>query len=229
MKRAHFLIPRFVFLSVLLLAACQPKIEEVYQKSFSLRAARALDSLGDTHSALYYIEQAKKESAAAQEADHFVKSIALRKEQAQTCIDDEKARLEVNRYPRMRHRHLFQIGVCSEGLGDTKNALRFYTLSANAGSKQPQLFIRRALLLEQTGDLRSAAADYQRAVEVNPNYPPALLERGLFAVRKNDAGKVQEIRERLKTVKPEYIPILDDAMKHRQEFSAWWEVKHASK
>lgn len=229
MKRAHLLFPRLAIVSVLLLVACQPKIEEVYQKSFALRAARALDSLGDTHSALYYIERAKKESAAAQEADHFVKSIALRKEQAQSCIDDEKARLEVNRYPRMRHRHLFQIGVCSEGLEDTKNALRFYTLSANAGSKQPQLFIRRALLLEQTGDLISAAADYQRAVEVNPSYPPAILERGLFAVRQNDSTKLKEIRERLKTTKEEYIPILDDASKHRQEFSAWWGRKHANK
>ncbi len=203
-------------------SACKPAVEKVYESSFNLRAARELDSMGDVNGARYYLGRAQAEINARTEADDFLRRIAARKTKAGVCIDDKKTDLEINQYPRIRHKHYFQLGVCLESAGETDKALKSYKLSESAGSRQPQLYIRRGLLLEKTGDVAAAATDFARAVDLNPEYPPAQLSQALFFVRNGrgvDAGKIAAA---IQTKKPAYAAIILDLSHDSETFAKVW-------
>lgn len=209
-----------------LYVTCAPPSEKAYEKSFALRAARELDSIGDDETALYYLLRAKGEAAAKVEAENFLRLLAERKTRASGCIEDKKADLAINQYPRIRHKHLFQMGLCLEALGDTKRALNFYNLSETASSKQPQLFIRRALLEERLGDNTAAARDFARALALNPQYPPALLSQILFHLRRGNSADAEALLKPLAETKATYAEIANDVRVHRAEVVAIWGKTH---
>lgn len=205
---------------------CAPPSEKAYEKSFALRAARELDSIGDDETALYYLARAKGEAVAKDEAENFLRLLAERKTRASGCIEDKKADLAINQYPRIRHKHLFQMGLCLEALDDTKRALNFYNLSEAASSKQPQLFIRRALLEERLGDITAAARDFARALSLNPQYPPALLSQILFHIRRGNMADAEALLKSLAATKTAYAEIANDVRAHRAEVVAVWGKAH---
>lgn len=206
---------RNLFLSYLigLVAACNPPVEKIYEKSFPLRAARELDAIGDTGSARYYLDRALEEQQSRAEALNFLSKIVERKTHSADCIESKKTDLTINQYPRIRHKHLFQLAVCLEAAGETAKALNSYNLSENAGSKQPQLYIRRALLEERVGDKTAARRDFMRATELNAGYMPGQLAYALFLIRGGEgAGKIKDL---LRKGKPAYADIVEDAEKDR--------------
>lgn len=211
----------FPFL-LLMPTACKPAVEKVYESSFNLRAARELDSTGDTTGARYYLNRAQAETNAQSEADNFLRRIGERKTKAGGCIDDKKTDLEINQYPRIRHKHFFQLAVCLESAGESDKALKAYKLSENAGSKQPQLYIRRALLQEKLGDRTAAAQDFTRAVELNAEYPPAQLSQALFFARTARGDQAEKIAAGLQEKKPFYAEIIRDALKDQTNFAKAW-------
>ncbi|MBV6493396.1 MAG: hypothetical protein LDLANPLL_01412 [Turneriella sp.] len=204
-----------------LLVACQPKSERAYQKSFELRAAREVYTAGDAASARYYLSRVSEDRIVKEEATAFLHRVNERKERAEECVGDKKADLEINRYPKMRYRHLFQLGVCYEAEGDTKRAMGFYNLAENAGGKQPQLYIRRGLLRERLGDTKGASEDFVRADKLNHEYPPALLTLALFQVRSGDVSSAAKTLEAIKNIKPTYAAVIADALKHQKEYAAF--------
>lgn len=202
--------------------ACTPPGEQAYKDSFALRAAREIDSTGDTQTALFYVERALHENVQTQqEAKKFQERVAQRKVRVDDCILDKKVDLAMNRYPRIRHKHLFQTGICYEAAGEPVRALKFYDLSESLGSNQPQLYIRRGLLHEKLNDMQKAARDLEHAVVLNESYPPALLNFALFQIRHNNAASAQELLLKLKSVKPEYAEIVSDALAHQSEMIKW--------
>lgn len=206
-----------IFLSLtILVSACNPSVEKIYEHSFELRAARELDAIGDTAGARYYLSRALLDAAARTEAYNFLHKMAERKEKAGECIDQKKTDLAINQYPRIRHKHLFQLAVCFEASGDTARALNSYNLSENAGSKQPQLYLRRALLEERRGGKTLAQKDLLRAVELNAEYPPAQLSYALFLIRSGESVGLGKITGMLQQRKPLYAEIIADAEKHRE-------------
>lgn len=214
-----------LFPSLLLMpTACKPAVEKVYESSFNLRAARELDSTGDTVGARYYLGRAQTEANARSEADNFMRRIGERKTKAAGCIDDKKTDLEINQYPRIRHKHFFQLAVCLESAGETDKALKAYKLSENTGSRQPQLYIRRALLQERLGDRAAAAQDFARAVQLNAEYPPAQLSQALFFARTARGDEAEKIAVALQAKKPFYAEIIRDAVKDQANFARAWPV-----
>ena len=156
------------------------------------------------------------------EADDFLRRIGERKTKAGGCIDDKKTDLEINQYPRIRHKHFFQLAVCLESAGETDRALKSYKLSENAGSKQPQLYIRRALLNERLGDGVAAAHDFNHAVELNAEYPPAQLSQALFLARTGRGEEAEKIATTLQAKKHFYAEIIRDVLKDRENFAKAW-------
>lgn len=197
-------------------SACNPSVEKVYENSFELRAARELDAIGDTAGARYYLSRALLDVQARPEAYNFLNKMAERKEKSAECIETKKTDLTINQYPRIRHKHLFQLAVCLEAAGDTAKALNSYNLSENAGSKQPQLYIRRALLEERRGGKALAQKDFLRAVEFNAEYPPAQLSYALFLIRNGDPVGLGKITGMMQQRKPFYAEIIADAEKHHE-------------
>lgn len=205
-----------IFLCLTILAsACNPSVEKIYENSFALRAARELDAIGDTAGARYYLGRALLDVQARPEAYNFLHKMAERKEKSAECIEAKKTDLAINQYPRIRHKHLFQLAVCLEAAGDTAKALNSYNLSENAGSKQPQLYIRRALLEERRGGKTLAQKDFLRAVEFNAEYPPAQLSYALFLIRNGESVGLGKITGMMQQRKPFYAEIIADAEKHR--------------
>ena len=199
------------------LAACNPSVEKIYENSFELRAARELDAIGDTAGARYYLGRAVRDVQARGEAYNFLTKMAERKAKSGECIDAKKTDLAINQYPRIRHKHLFQLAVCFEAAGDTAKALNSYNLSENAGSKQPQLYIRRALLEERRGGKTLAKKDFLRAVELNAEYPPAQLSYALFLIRNGESVGLGKIIGMMQQRKPLYAEIITDAEKHQAD------------
>ena len=68
-----------LLMALQLLVACKPATEKAYEQSFALRAARDIDSAGNTEFALYYITRAQQEPVAAAEAANFRRRIDERK------------------------------------------------------------------------------------------------------------------------------------------------------
>lgn len=213
MKKQYLTI--HMCLIVLTILACNPPVEKVYEKSFALRAARELDAIGDTGSARHYLARAAEEPGARAEAKNFLAKIAERKTHSVDCIESKKTDLIINQYPRIRHKHLFQLAVCLETAGETAKALNSYNLSENAGSKQPQLYIRRALLEEKLGDMTAARKDYIRATELNQGYQPGQLAYAMFQVRSGETGGLAKTISILRNEKPAYADIAEDAAKNR--------------
>lgn len=213
MRKKHyttiFTVTTFLFI------ACKPSVEKIYENSFELRAARELDAVGDTTSARYYLSRALRDVQARPEAYNFLDRIAQRKVNSVECIESKKTDLTINQYPRIRHKHLFQLAVCLESTGDTAKALNSYNLSENAGSKQPQLYIRRALLEERLGGTTLAKRDFLRAVELNAEYPPAQLSHALYLIRTGESVGLGKIIGLLRHRKPFYAEIIEDAEKNR--------------
>ncbi len=214
--------PLCLLSTIFSLLACKPAVEKIYESSFNLRAARELDSTGDSSGARYYLNRAKSEVNARAEADDFLRRIGERKTKAGGCIDDKKTDLEINQYPRIRHKHFFQLAVCLESAGETDRALKSYKLSENAGSKQPQLYIRRALLNERLGDGVAAAHDFNHAVELNAEYPPAQLSQALFLARTGRGEEAEKIATTLQAKKHFYAEIIRDVLKDRENFAKAW-------
>lgn len=196
---------------------CNPPVEKVYENSFPLRAARELDAIGDTGSARYYLGRAVQEPQSRAEAYNFLGKITERKANSVDCIESKKTDLTINQYPRIRHKHLFQLAVCLESAGETAKALNSYNLSENAGSKQPQLYIRRALLEEKLGDKAAARKDFMRATELNAGYMPGQLAYALFLIRNSDSAGPGKITEILRKGKPAYADIVEDAEKNKPD------------
>lgn len=206
-----------LFPSLLLMpTACKPAVEKIYENSFELRAARELEAIGDTTGARYYLSRALRDVQARDEAYNFLNKMAERKDKSGECIDAKKTDLAINQYPRIRHKHLFQLAVCFEAAGDTAKALNSYNLSENAGSKQPQLYIRRALLEERRGGKLLARKDFQRAVELNAEYPPAQLSYALFLIRNGESVGLGKITGMMQHRKPFYAEIIADAERNRE-------------
>lgn len=214
MRNHHFIV--IVGIAVFV-NACNPSVEKVYENSFELRAARELDAIGDTAGARYYLTRALRDAQARPEAYNFLNKMAERKDKSGECIEAKKTDLTINQYPRIRHKHLFQMAVCLEAAGDTAKALNAYNLSENAGSKQPQLYIRRALLEERRGGKALARKDFERAVELNAEYPPAQLSFALFLIRNGETVGLGKIIGMMQQRKPLYAEIIADAEKNRAE------------
>lgn len=219
LKRLQAIKVTFFLLLLNLGAACKPAIEKIYQQSFPLRAARELDSAGDTTGAKFYLQRASKENLARVEAQAFLRRIDARSLRAGACVDEKKTDLEINRYPRIRHKHLFQLALCLESAGEPAKALNFYNLSESAGSKQPQLYIRRAFLKEKLGDSPGMGNDLKRAVLLNPEYLPALLHRALYDLCQGKPHADEQLLARFEASRPLYAEILRDAMTNNDEFS----------
>lgn len=222
-NKMHINLPRktavILTLGVLIIfAACKPPVERTYEQSFALRAARELDSAGDTTGARYYLQRAMQETAARDEARNFLNRIAGRAARAGDCIDEKKTDLEINRYPRIRHKHLFQLGMCLEAANEPAKALNFYNLSAVAGSKQPQLYIRRAFLKERLGDANGMRADLALAVSLNADYLPAVLHQMLAMPGTGKATIDEALLARFRATRPAYAEIIADAVFHQDEF-----------
>lgn len=211
---------------LLFVTACKPATEKAYEQSFALRAARDIDSAGNTEFALYYITRAQQEPVAAAEAANFRRRIDERKLRTNDCLEAKKTDLAINQYPRIRHKHLFQMGVCFEEAGDPVRALKFYEMAENANSKQPQLYIRRALLRYRLGNNSGAAADLERAVSLNREYPPALLNLVLYRIAANEATAAKSLLAELKSLKPGYAEIAEDALAHQQEIVDFFKRHH---
>ncbi|HRP68924.1 MAG TPA: hypothetical protein PLY93_05275 [Turneriella sp.] len=209
------------FIPLMLLLACRPATERAYQKSFELRSAREVYTAGDTASARYYLNRVSSDTIVKEEAAAFLHRIDERKEHSDDCLADKKAELELNRYPKMRYRHLFQIGVCFEVANNTKQAMGFYNLAESSGGKQPQLYIRRGLLRERLGDIKGASEDFIRADKLNHEYPPALLALALFQVRTGDVASATKTLAAIKDIKPTYAEVIADALKHQKEYAAF--------
>ncbi|AFM12752.1 Tetratricopeptide TPR_1 repeat-containing protein [Turneriella parva DSM 21527] len=212
---------------LLLLSACKPASEKAYEQNFSLRAARELDSTGNTELARYYLERARQDPAAHTEAENFSRRITERKLRTQDCLESKKTDLTINQYPRIRHKHLFQMGVCFEEAGDTARALKFYEMAENAASMQPQLFLRRALLHSRTGNNPAAAADFERAVSLNREYPPALFNLVLYRITAEQAEAAKAHLPELKSLKPNYADIAADALQHQAEIVTFMRGRNA--
>lgn len=211
----------------LILIGCKPPVEKVYEGSFALRAARELDSTGDAIGARFYLRRAVLEPESRSEAESFLRRTRERKVKASSCIDDKRTDLEINQYPRIRHKHFFQLAVCLESAGESDKALKAYKLSENAGSRQPQLYIRRALLREKIGDRAAAGEDFARAVQLNAEYPPALLAHALHFLRTNQTEAARAIGAKLASSKPFYADIIQDALKDRENLLKAWQAKEA--
>ncbi len=203
---------------LIIFAACKPPVERIYEQSFALRAARELDSAGDTTGARYYLQRTLQETAARDEARNFLNRIAARASRAGDCIDEKKTDLEINRYPRIRHKHLFQLGMCLDAANEPAKALNFFNLSAAAGSKQPQLYIRRAFLKERLGDANGMRADLALAVSQNADYLPAVLHQMLAGPGAGKAIIDEAELARLRTMRPAYAEIIADAVLHKDEW-----------
>lgn len=197
------------------LSACRPALEIVYDHSFELRAARELDAIGDSVGARYYLKRALTDTAARDEAYRFLGRMSARKEGSLDCVAAKRADLAINQYPRVRHKNLFQLAVCLEGAGENTKALATYDLSESAGSKQPQLYVRRAFLKERLADKAGAKRDLERALELNAEYLPAELGYGLFLIRNGEYVGLGKVTDLLHYRKPFYAEILTDAEKHR--------------
>lgn len=224
-KMKSSLIPALL-VAVLSLVACKPATEKAYEQSFALRAARDIDSAGNTEFALYYITRAQQEPVAAAEAANFRRRIDERKLRTNDCLEAKKTDLVINQYPRIRHKHLFQMGVCFEEAGVPVRALKFYEMAENANSKQPQLYIRRALLRYRLGNNSGAAADLERAVSLNREYPPALLNLVLFRIAVQEAEKAKIHLEAIEALKPGYAEIARDALQHHKEIGEYMKRQH---
>jgi tetratricopeptide (TPR) repeat protein len=207
-----------VILGLVSMAACKPSIEKIYENSFDLRAARELDSMGDGAAANYYLARALREPVARVEGYAFHKRIAARKSQAAECIATKRTDLAINQYPRIRHKHLFQLGVCLEAAGDFEKALNSYNLSENSGSMQPQLYLRRGLLYEKLGRLKEATSDIQKAIELNPEYPPSQCINATYQLRHGTdlwTGKALGMLRQRHSICAE---IIEDLQKHREGY-----------
>lgn len=216
-----------LLMTALLLVACKPETEKAYEQSFALRAARDIDSAGNTEFARYYLARAQQEPAASAEAENFGRRLDERRLRTEECVEAKKTDLVINQYPRIRHKHLFQMGICLEEAGDLARALKFYEMAENANSKQPQLYIRRALLRYRTGDTARAAADFERAVALNKEYPPALLNLVLYRVATGQIAAAQTLLPELKSLKPTYAAIAEDALLHQKEMTEFIRRQHA--
>ncbi|GAB4421979.1 MAG: hypothetical protein OHK0011_00250 [Turneriella sp.] len=210
---------------LLVIQACRPEVERIYEQSFALRAARDLDSAGNTALARYYIERARREPSARAEAEAFLRRIEERVLRTPDCVESKRTELAINQYPRIRHKHLFQMGVCLEEAGDTRRALQFYALSEKAGSAQPQLYIRRALLYSRTGNKAAATADFERAVALNREYPPALLNLALHRLVTGERAAAEGLLAQLRKLRPGYADVVADALKHDSEVLAFFREK----
>jgi tetratricopeptide (TPR) repeat protein len=215
-----------LLMALQLLVACKPATEKAYEQNFALRAARDIDSAGNTEFALYYITRAQQEPVAAAEAANFRRRIDERKLRTNDCLEAKKTDLAINQYPRIRHKHLFQMGVCFEEAGDPVRALKFYEMAENASSQQPQLYVRRALLRYRTGNSSGAAADLERAVALNREYPPALLNLVLFRIAVQETEKARMHLEALEALKPGYAEIARDALQHTREIGEYMKRHH---
>ena len=155
--------------------------------------------------------ESEVEALVLSEVEAYLRRIQERKMKAPFCIDDKKTDLAINQYPRIRHKHLFQLGLCNETLGENRKALQFYNLSAQAESKQPQLYVRRGLLRERLQDKTGAEEDFIKAVVLNPDYPPAVLHLALFQMRQGKTDQAIAI-QKLETIRPVYAEILRDVI-----------------
>ena len=216
------------FLHCLLLfsCACKPATEKAYEQSFALRAARDVDSAGNTAMARYYLQRAMAEPAARTEAETFRRRIEERRLRTEDCVEAKKTDLAINQYPRIRHKHLFQMGVCLEEAGDAARALKFYEMAERANSAQPQLYIRRALLHFKTGNTVAATADFERAVALGREYPPALLNLALHRVAIGEKAGAESLLAQLKPVRPHYAEVVADALQHQKEIAVFFGGKH---
>jgi len=201
-------VKRFVSFTFFLLA-CRPGIEQVYEKSFELRAARELAAIGDTTGARYYLKRALGDAAARSEANRFLAQLSDRREASLDCVAAKRADLAINQYPRVRHKNLFQLAVCLEGAGEETRALATYNLSENAGSTQPQLYLRRGFLKERLGDTQGSKLDFERAIKLNAGYFPAELGYAMFLLRSGETAPGRKME------KPFYAEIVADAGKNR--------------
>jgi tetratricopeptide (TPR) repeat protein len=205
---------------------CKPASESVYERSFALRAARDLDSAGNTVFARYYLQRARLESAAQAEVENFNRRIEERRLRTDDCVEAKKTDLAINQYPRIRHKHLFQMGICLEEAGDTRRALKFYEMAERANSAQPQLYIRRALLNFKTGNTAAASSDFERAVALNPKYPPALLNLALHHITNGKNAAAEALLAQLQSVRPNYAEIIADALQHQKEIIEFFRRGH---
>lgn len=215
------LIPLLLFL-----AACKPASEKAYEQSFALRAARDVDSAGNTPMARYYLQRAMTDPAVRSEAENFNRRIDERKLRTDDCLEAKKTDLAINQYPRIRHKHLFQMGVCLEEAGDTPRALKFYEMAERANSAQPQLYIRRALLYFRTGNKAAATADFERAVALNKEYPPAVLNLALHRVAIGEKASAETLLAQLKSLRPNYAEVITDALQHQKEIIEFFRGNH---
>lgn len=154
--------------------------------------------------------------------------MAERKLRTDDCLEAKKTDLAINQYPRIRHKHLFQMGICLEEAGDAARALKFYEMAERANSSQPQLYIRRALLHFRTGNISAAGADFERAVALNNEYPPALLNLALHRVATGEKTAAESLLSHLKPVRPNYAEIIGDALQHQKEIAAYFRGDHAT-
>lgn len=207
---------------------CKPATEKAYEQSFALRAARDIDSAGNTGLARYYIERAQKEPVARAEAEKFSQRIGERRLRTEDCVEAKKTDLAINQYPRIRHKHLFQMGVCLEEAGDKTRALKFYEMAESASSAQPQLYIRRALLRLHIGNTQGASADFERAVSLNEDYPPALFNLVLYRIVAGQTAAAETLLPQLKLLKPAYAEIAGDAIAHRHEIAEFLRRQNAT-
>lgn len=217
-----------VLFAALVLTACKPATEKAYEQSFALRAARDVDSAGNTAMARYYLQRAMAEPAARAEAENFGRRIEERRLRTEDCVEAKKTDLAINQYPRIRHKHLFQMGVCLEESGDTTRALKFYEMAERANSAQPQLYIRRALLHLRTGNAPAATADFERAVTLNKEYPPALLNLALHRVVIGEKAGAESLLSQLKPVRANYAKVIADALQHQKEIASYFRGLHAT-
>ena len=201
------------FLFAIFLIGCKPDAESAYENSFVLRAARELDAIGDDTGARYYLERALADTEAKMEAKAFLAKIAERRVRAPYCIEEKKTDLIINQYPRIRHKHLFQMAVCLEAGGDHQKALGMYNLSENSGGKQPQLYLRRGFLKEKLGDREGAGTDFRKAVALNAEYPPAQMALALFELR-TGLGNAPKTLDLIRSRKPLYAEIIEDMQKN---------------
>ncbi len=212
--------------AALVLTVCKPATEKAYEQSFALRAARDVDSAGNTTMARYYLQRAMAEPAARAEAENFLRRIEERRLRTEDCVEAKKTDLAINQYPRIRHKHLFQMGVCLEEAGDMARALKFYGMAERANSAQPQLFIRRALLYFALGDTAAAGADLERAIALNAEYPPALLNLALYRVATGDKAGAETLFGKLRNMKQDYALIVKDALEHQDAFARFLRRKN---
>lgn len=211
---------------LLFFTACKPASEKAYEQSFALRAARDVDSAGNTAMARYYLRRALADPGVRAEAENFSRRIGERKLRTDDCLEAKKTDLAINQYPRIRHKHLFQMGVCLEEAGETTRALKVYDMAERAGSAQPQLYIRRALLHLKSGSKHAATADFERAVALNKAYPPAVLNLALHRVTTGDSAEAESLLAQLKTVRPNYAEIITDALQHQKEITEFFRRSH---